>query len=382
MLQAVDVFCRLIEDFTYKNKGSRLNQLTNMTFFMGAGFAKSWDANYPLGPELFNFNEIAFKSGFEGLSAYIEQCGFDPDGLIDFDMFSECSYKLGMLKKYPEIRPRYIDEQTISIIYAELKALVWQALNERVKINYAVDGALYHQDIDENQKEILKFFYSLFEQCDGSRVVPQGIRVNFITTNYDFLIEGILDDYYHPPDDFHYIHTYRGFTPRYINEERNIQPVHDHWMVSNLLKINGGLEIRYNTPVFNIDHRLKNFDEILEDPPEIILPSKEQDYTSIYFKSIFSKVTRLLQESTILVVVCYSFPKEDALLRFILRHFAEHERDMVSKKIIYIDIGDFAELMKKIVSIRPSDYNIKENIFVADKGFGHFVKSANKIGMP
>lgn len=382
MSKAVEVFCRLVEALTYKGKATTLIPLTNITFFLGAGFAKSWDRNYPLGTELFQFSEIGFKKSFEALGSYIQQCGFDPYRVIDFDMFSECCYKLGMLKKYPEIRSRYIDEQTISIVDAELKALVWQALNERVTINYADSNALNHKHTDENQKEILAFFESLFDQSDGSGPAPQGIRVHFITTNYDFLIEGILDEYYHPPDDFHYIHTYRGFTPKLINGERNIQPVHDHWLVSNVLKINGGLEIRYDVPVFNIDHRPKTIDDVIQNPPEIILPSKEQDYTSLYFKSIFSKVTRLLQESRILVVVGYSFPKEDALLRFILRHFAEHERDMINKQLFYIDIGNNEELMKKINSICPSAYAGNKNVHISNRGFIHFVKSVNKIGMP
>jgi hypothetical protein len=37
----------------YKAQGPNPNPLTNFTFFLGAGFSKSWDVAYPTGPALF-----------------------------------------------------------------------------------------------------------------------------------------------------------------------------------------------------------------------------------------------------------------------------------------------------------------------------------------
>ena len=251
-----------------------------------------------------------------------------------------------------------------------------------MNINYSNNDNLFFETKNKNQIEIIKFFARLYEQIDGSQLVPEGIRANFITTNYDFVLEGIQDEYYRFFEDFQLLHNYRGFTPLTINGANNIKPLHDHWLVNNLFKINGGIEIYKNTNSFNVDYRKPNNDGVLINPPEIILPSKEQNYTSEYFKSIFSKVTRLLQESKILVIIGYSFPKEDALLRFILRHFAEDDRDMVGKLIFYIDIGEEASLYKKVSSICPSEMFLQNRVLVFNKGFVRFAKLVNKVGWP
>lgn len=70
-----------------------------------------------------------------------------------------------------------------------------------------------------------------------------------------------------------------------------------------------------------------------------MLPSNEQDYTQKYFKALFPKAIRLLQESKILVVVGYSLPEEDALIRFLIRQFAEDRADGDQKVIFYIDLS-------------------------------------------
>lgn len=379
----VNAFADVVRRFSYKGKGPRALPLTNITFFVGAGFSKSWDAKYPLGTELFDFEEMPmFSRHFESLGSFVEQCGFDPTEKVTYEIFTECYYKLEMLKKYPEIRPRYLDSQTLCIIESEFKTLIWKALNDRVTVNYLNDGTLCFKKTTAAQENILEFFHQMLDQADGSKGIPEGIRTNFITTNYDYLLEGIIDNHCSYYDDFHYVHTYRGFTPKLINGDRNISPVHAHWLVNNLIKINGGLEIRKDDGFFNIDHRNKTIEEVVVSPPEIILPSKEQDYTSIYFKSVFSKATRLLQESKVLVIVGYSFPKDDALLRFVLRHFAEDDRDLVNKMIFYIDLGDHNEMRSKVRTICPSDFKLNGRVFCFNKGFSSFVKKMLQAGLP
>jgi len=67
-----------------------------------------------------------------------------------------------------------------------------------------------------------------------------------------------------------------------------------------------------------------------------MLPSREQDYTQPYFRELFPKMTRLLHDATVLVIVGYSIPDEDALLRFVLNHFAENEEERRKKRVFYI----------------------------------------------
>jgi hypothetical protein len=70
-----------------------------------------------------------------------------------------------------------------------------------------------------------------------------------------------------------------------------------------------------------------------------MLPSREQDYSDPYFRSVFPKAVRLMRESDILVLVGYSLSEDDALIRFILRQFAEDGEDAVGKHVFYIDIN-------------------------------------------
>jgi hypothetical protein len=376
-------FCELVDKFSYKGKSRRKNiPLTNVTFFLGAGFSKAWDSKYPNSRELFYFENLFNYKPCECIGEFVDQCGYDPLNPINLDIFSECYYKLEMLKKYREIRPRYIDSQTLEIIENEFKYIVWDSLNKKVQINYLKDERVLFGNLNNDQKEIVNFFHQLNDQSDGSRIVPEGLRTSFITTNYDFVLEGILDEYLSTYDDFHLIHCYRGITPIHVNGLGNIKPLHNHWLVHNYYKLNGGFEIFHKNNFFNIDYRESNNENMVRTPPEIILPSKEQNYTSIYFQSIFSKITRLLQETTFLIIVGYGFPAEDALLRFILRHFAEDDRDMVNKFLLYIDIGNKDSLKEKIHTITPPGTYRDLNTMIYNEGFLNFVKESNKIGFP
>ena len=57
--------------------------------------------------------------------------------------------------------------------------------------------------------------------------------------------------------------------------------------------------------------------------PVLMLASREQDYSDPYFRTIFPKVVRLMRDTSILVLVGYSLPEDDALKalfdRFLLR---------------------------------------------------------------
>ena len=67
--------------------------------------------------------------------------------------------------------------------------------------------------------------------------------------------------------------------------------------------------------------------EITGRPPVLMLPSREQDYSDPYFKEIFPKAVRLMRETRVLIIVGYSMPDDDALMRFIIRQFAEEPED-------------------------------------------------------
>src|SRR5699024_8762278 len=168
------------------------------------------------------------------------------------------------------------------------------------------------------------FFNWLVSHMTGDiDYIPEGLRINFITTNYDFLIESILDETL-GADDTHLAYAYRGFTPKTTNKDKTPKTVHDHRLVKNLIKLNGGFEIfGADDNGFNVDYTKKTTTELNRNAKILILTNKEQDYTGKYFQTIFPKAVRTLQETKILVIVGYSIPEEDALIRLLLRQFAE-----------------------------------------------------------
>src|SRR4051812_46719974 len=52
-IEAADAFRNLITQYSYKNEDHDL--LTNVSFFVGAGFSKAWDSTAPTGNDLFTF---------------------------------------------------------------------------------------------------------------------------------------------------------------------------------------------------------------------------------------------------------------------------------------------------------------------------------------
>jgi len=346
------IFSELIKAFTYKGKDRA--PLCNICFFLGAGFSKSWDSRFPTGNELFSFKYDEWSDSSNYLEAYLRTHGYH-DLDINPELFKELTYQLGMYKKYPEIRPRYIDDGNIKMVEAELRALVYERFKNTAPLYYFDKDdkkILIPNDISDDQRLITEFFSKLMREGDGSQGVSEGIRTHIITTNYDYIPEAILDASC-APDDSLFLYTYRGITANIVCGKENPSVVHDNWLVNSLFKINGGFEVFENSDGFEFDYTEKEISNIRTNPPQIMLPSNEQDYTQNYFKALFPKAIRLLQESKILVVVGYSLPEEDALLRFLIKQFAEDRADGDNKIIFYIDLASEVEQRAKISSVFP-----------------------------
>ncbi|TXJ22295.1 MAG: hypothetical protein E6Q24_21250 [Chitinophagaceae bacterium] len=346
-------FAALIKAASYHNKAyTELVSLTNITFFLGAGFSKSWDASYPTGAELFSFKPDDYS---DDLNEFVENIGLDPMAELDISKFKDIAYQLSMQKKYPTIMSRYIDHYNIRMIENELSAVITKRFQAITKLNY-IDNAKQKLKLPDNpteaQKDIVEFFRWINNHSTGDNGLPEGLRSHFITTNYDFLIETLLDAIL-ADDDTHLLYTYRGFTPTTINSYKKLRTVFKHYLVQSLIKINGGFEIYANEKGFNVDYTKKTEAELQQIAPVLILPNREQDYTGDYFQTIFPKAIRTLQESKILIIVGYSLPEEDALLRILIRQFAEENVDGSEKVIFYIDRMPEAEQKTKLESVFP-----------------------------
>jgi hypothetical protein len=112
-----------------------------------------------------------------------------------------------------------------------------------------------------------------------------------------------------------------------------------------------------------------------------MMPSKEQNYLNPYFSSIFPKAVRLLQESDVLVIVGYSLSEEDALLRFLIRQFAEDLRDVHGKSIFYIDYTKEDVLEERLQGcFRYMNRMDVNNIFTYSGGFVEWIDKVLTAG--
>lgn len=353
MSQSVKDFARLLHLAEPTNEKSM--PLTNVTFFLGAGFSKSWNDAFPVGNALFSFDYKEWTKYDGPLEEFLTLNNYQPLNLnISASMFKDIVYQIGMMKKYPEMRPRYIDDQNLDMVEKHLRFLVRKKFEQTAPLYYEEAEKLTIPGKANNaQMKIVEFFRLVEQSGDGSQGLPEGLRANFVTTNYDFVIEAILDQI-RGSDDSYQLYTYRGITPvKYCGREPEMK-VFDNWMTGNLLKINGGFEIFNTVEGFEFDYRRPSNDDALrKNPPQLMLASREQDYTQSYFRAMFPKVIRLLRETQVLVVVGYSLPDEDALLRLIVRQFAEDRADGSRKLLFYIDMSTAEEQVSKVNGVFP-----------------------------
>jgi hypothetical protein len=375
-MNAAQSFRELVIENSSKREGQ--NALMNITFFMGAGFSETCDVNSPTGYELFTFP----KAFIEGLASEIEVDElFTQPGYPTLDdtaptKFKELLYNLSMQIKYSGIRTRYMDEHSLQYVINEIKALVQQRFESLTTLNhYANDQAkfLLPAAMTDDQTTILQFFQWLSEQQTQNRGAAHGVHADFLSTNYDYVLETILDN---TGEHNALRNTYRGITPALICGQRNTNVVQDYWSINTLSKINGGFEIVANGSNYDLDYRQRTFADTREKAPEIMMPSKEQNYTSPYFSAVFPKAVRLLQESRVLVIVGYSLSEEDALLRFLVRQFAEDLRDASGKYIFYIDYTSEDILTERLQGcFRYMNRMDAGNIFTHSGGFVDWIKN-------
>jgi hypothetical protein len=171
------------------------------------------------------------------------------------------------------------------------------------------------------------------------------LRSHYITTNYDYLVETILDAI-SSEDEPAEAWCYRGIS-------QATDYVQTQWFVTNLLKINGGFEVTRPGGRYKLEYRHRPVEEVRQSPPTLMLPSREQDYRDGYFQSVFPKAVRLLRESQVLVIVGYIVPEEDAVLRFLLRQFAEHETDAVGKSVFYVGTSSARDQKDRVRKLFP-----------------------------
>lgn len=351
---AIDTFVEIVNSLTYKDgTNAPTTPLRNLTFWVGAGFSKAWNPKFPTSAELFRIcGREANKIANPG--ALWRTFGVDIFEGLDFDSVRALVYQLDMQARYPDVRSRYVDDQNIKAIRSALAAaLVAKFVDLTGMQPFDREAGKFRiADPTLEQSEIVRFFNDLEHRDDGSQDTVEGLRTHFISTNYDNVIETILDNVI-GEDDSTFIYGYRGVTPVEIEGIAPAQVMHDHWLVRQLIKINGGFEILRHGDGFVFNYENRTPSEIAANPPVVMLPSREQDYSDSYFHAVFPKAVRLLRDTTVLVIVGYSLPDDDALMRFILRQFAEEPEDGRDKIVFYVDPSDASTKRGKLNTVFP-----------------------------
>ena len=310
-----------------------------------------------------------------GTSALHRMFGLDAFAGISQDQLRQIIYQMDMYERYSDVRSRYVDDQNLRIFRGALCAAIVDRYEQLADLNYfdAENAKFAMKDPTPQQRDIVQFFRHLLNRQDGSQPLVEGIRTQFITTNYDYVIETILDNVI-GDDDSLFLYTYRGFTPEEIVNQANMSPVHEHWLAQHLLKINGGFEILRRGTGYVLDYSKRSADQIMRDPPVLMLASREQDYSDPYFRAIFPKAVRLLRDTKVLVLVGYSLPEDDALIRFIVRQFAEEAEDSRDKTIFYIGPGTDEQKRNILGKVFPSMTSTAvPALFTYNDGFDAFV---------
>ncbi len=377
--QSVDSFAKIIA--AKSSQGTQMAPLFNVVFLAGAGFSKSWDQRYPKGSELFQIEKRDIRTYNEKIDTFLSSHGYPIGMQLDDSHLKDLVYNLSVQKRYPVLRTRYIDVNNISIILNDLISIIYKRFSDLMPINYFDPNEqkfAIGQDVSQLQSNILNFFQSLSEHEDASTGIPSGVRFHFVTTNYDFTLETILDNAIYNDDSiFNYI--YRGFTPLKIHGLDFQESIHDHFIVRNLIKINGGFEIYPVNGGYELDYLAKESNTISKNPPKIILPTREQEYNEPYFSSIFPKAVRLLRESDLLVIVGYSMPEEDAMLRFLIKQYAEDLGDAAYKFVFYIDQMDLEKQKIQLSKVFPyleHDTFKHSNVFLYQGDFAEWAGEA------
>ena len=368
-------FVDAVKRLSYKGKAQSPFSLSNITFLAGAGFSKAWEPSSPIGNELFTLNEDLIEDFATEFGIYMH---LKYRRELNPQQMRELIYELDLYDKFPLLRRRYLDSQNIDEIRKYLRALTIENYSQIVPPTY-FDPSLNKFPIGSNnitdKKVILKFFRYLLDQITGSGLEAEGLRLHFVTTNYDFIIETVLDNCI-GPDDSLFLYTYRGITPRNVAGFRNPTPLHSHWLNNHLLKLNGRFEIVRENSEYSLIYTEREKTTIRNNPPLLILPSREQDYSDPYFLEVFPKVVRLARETDIFVIVGYSFPQDDALIRYIVRQIAEEPEDAVGKWLFYIDLNNDAVKRDRLTEIFPwwEELNTAPQIYLFQGGFVDFAR--------
>ncbi|HCM0822630.1 TPA: SIR2 family protein [Vibrio parahaemolyticus] len=312
---------------------------SEVVFFTGAGFSKAWNVNYPLSYDLFgidNIDELRSQYNFVKLADSLNIMVPDPSSdqylQLCYEYFSSLKFHLDAYKRYPSLMPHNLDETIIEEFEDEIRGFVVQRFANKV----GEDELNLNAKSNLNQ-ELIEVFEKLSQKIT---------HLTFISTNYDYIIEKIFNS-------IEGVNLNRGIVNRESFRAKS-------WEKSSisLFKINGGFEVYKDPKGFHLDYGSNA-------SPNIILPSKDQNYDSKYYKNMFLKSAGRLREASKLVFVGYSLPVEDHTIRFLLKNFVDCESRPKEVYVINRDLKSALGVCEKVGQLFPTLLQ-NESIFAID----------------
>lgn len=314
------------EELALKTKNKRV------CLFLGAGFSKAWDDDYPLSDDVFSIteteaagacDEYGFFSLFEGMN--FKWGSESTDKRERASVFKSFKHTMDIYRRYPSLLPSHLDKQTLDIFEHQIKLFIKNKFTRSLPSSEC--HLLTKGTLKKSKNQIINFFKKLNESTS----------IDIITTNYDIVIDKVLKKAF--PEKT----ILRGF-PVHINNELQCPKKGG----IGLYKLNGGFEVIEHGETFSIDYNSLTNDKI---PPNIILPSNEQDYSNKYFKNAFIKSSGQLRHADILIFVGYSFPEEDYIIQFLLKTFLDSEHNEKETVIVSRSEEDAIECHERACNV-------------------------------
>lgn len=312
---------------------------SEVVFFTGAGFSIAWNPAYPLSNDLFgidNIDELRSQYNFVKLADSLNITIPEPSSAqylqLCYEYFSSLKFHLDAFKRYPSLMPHNLDETIIDEFEDEIRGFIVQRFADKV----GEDELNINAKSNLNQ-DLIRVFEKLSKDIK---------HLTFISTNYDYIIEKIFNS-------IEGANLNRGIVNRESFKAKS-------WEKSSisLFKINGGFEVYKDTNGFYLDYKSNA-------SPNIILPSKDQNYDSKYYKSMFLKSAGRLREASKLVFVGYSLPVEDHTIRFLLKNFVDCESRSKEVYVINRDLNSALKVCEKVGQLFPSILH-NDSIFAID----------------
>jgi hypothetical protein len=134
--KAIQAFMDLVSQFSYQQEPrQQRKRLTNFTFFMGAGFSKSWDPKAPIGSELFKLKFDVIEQAAD-VGALTRMFGLNAFDEITPNQLRQIAYQVYMYERHPDVRSRYVDEQNLRMFRGALRAAVMDRYRKITNLNY------------------------------------------------------------------------------------------------------------------------------------------------------------------------------------------------------------------------------------------------------